>query len=116
MPPRAGERGAAGPPALLQRIYGAGAVVSLQDLLLSLCRASSEAGGLGARLAAVGDPPAYTALLRRTWCVLRPGAPPLRGGFTLQQASTQEQVCRHGCSRAVLGIRTARVSDPRAWG
>lgn len=31
-------------------------------------------------------------LLEHTWCVLRPGAPPLRDGFSLSQASSQQQV------------------------
>lgn len=36
------------------------------------------------------------ALLERTWCVLRPDAPPLRDGFTLCSEHTQPQARRAG--------------------
>ena len=92
MPPR---RGApqAGPPPLLPRIYGGGAVMSLHDLLLQLGGCAREVGRLGSTLVSPTDPPEYRlGLLARTWCTLQPGAPPLRAGFTLQQASSQQEV------------------------
>ena len=118
----------AAPPALLQRVYGVEAITSLEALLLRLAEASPEAAGLGARLVQDGDPPAYAALLRRTWCVLRAGAPPLRGGFPLQQACTQEQVgvcgwvrvggCGGGALRvcAAHGVRRPARARPRCVG
>jgi hypothetical protein len=83
------------PPRLLQRLYGAANVLPLGDLVLQLARSSREAAALPDTLVQPFDHSDYAdALLARTFCIVRPGAPPLSDGFSLRRASTQVEV-RH---------------------
>ena len=82
--------GPQGPPPLLQRLYGAGKVFCLRDLLLDLSNSSRDAQVLRDTLVQPFDHTDYSqTLLSRTYCALKPGAPPLADGFSLQRTSDQ---------------------------
>ena len=80
-------------PPLLQRLYGAGNVLSLRDLVLRLSQSSTEAQRLRDTLVQPFDHSDYSqSLLTETLCVLSPGAPPLQDGFSLLQTADQLEV------------------------
>jgi hypothetical protein len=68
-------------------------VLCLRELLLRLGASSRDAAALPAALVQPHDHADYSqALLKHTWCVLRPGAPVLKDGFSLSQAANQQQL------------------------
>ena len=82
-----------GPPPMLIRLYGADKVLCLRDMLLELSKSSRDAQALRETLVQPLDHTDYSHnLLTGTYCVLKPGAPPLAEGFSLKQTCDQLQV------------------------
>lgn len=80
-------------PQILLKIYGEGCVLNLHDYLIRLSTQSSNACSLESSLVQPQDHPDYSqALLQNIFCIVRPGATPLREGFTLQATRNQEDV------------------------
>jgi hypothetical protein len=85
-----------GPPPMLMRLYGAGKVLCLRDLLLEMSKSSRDAEGLRETLVQPLDHTDYSHnLLTGTFCIIKPGAPPLAEGFSLKQSSDQLQASKH---------------------
>ena len=85
-------------PAVLRLLYGESNVLTLRELLVRLSALSAAAAHLPAVLVQPHDHRDYVqGLLANTLCVLNPGVPALRDGFSLQQLSNQtEASCRAG--------------------
>lgn len=80
---------------MLIRLYGAGKVKCLRDLLLELSKSSSDAEALRETLVQPLDHTDYSHnLLNGTYCIIKPGAPPLAEGFSLRQTCDQLQASR----------------------
>jgi hypothetical protein len=86
-----------GPPPMLIRLYGADKVFCLRDLLLELSKSSRDAEALREILVQPLDHTDYShSLLNGTYCIIKPGAPPLAEGFSLRQTCDQLQASRGG--------------------
>lgn len=84
-----------GPPPMLIRLYGAGKVLRLRDLLLELSKSSRDAEALREILVQPLDHTDYSHnLLNGTYCIIKSGAPPLAEGFSLKQTCDQLQASR----------------------
>ncbi len=74
---------------------GADKVLCLRDLLLELSTSSRDAEALKETLLQPLDHTDYShSLLTGTYCVIKPGAPPLAEGFSLKQTCDQLQASK----------------------